>query len=165
LNDRLLSRSPGSPADFSAQVRDVPGFLTGTYEAPEGVPVEATPAHGADVDVWVHGSSAGVSATVAGSLGLPFGANYHSLPQQILPTVSAYRAAFVPSARLTQPYVVVSADVFVAETDERAAEIAGGFRPWLYGIRTDYVARRIRARADRVESFRPLAKHWPAAAH
>jgi hypothetical protein len=32
------------------------------------------------------------------------------------------------------------ADVLVAETDERAAEIAVGFRPWLYGIRTDYVA-------------------------
>jgi alkanesulfonate monooxygenase SsuD/methylene tetrahydromethanopterin reductase-like flavin-dependent oxidoreductase (luciferase family) len=141
LNDRLLSRTPGNPADFGEQTRDVLGFLNGTYEAPEGVPVVATPAHGAEgVQVWVHGSSAGVSASVAGALGLPFGANYHALPQQILETVAAYREAFVPSPEYPNPYVIVSADVLVAKTDARAAELAAPFGAWLHSIRTEYVA-------------------------
>lgn len=141
LNDRLLSRTPGNPADFGEQTRDVLGFLDGTYQAQEGVPVVATPAHGAEnVQVWVHGSSAGVSASVAGALGLPFGANYHALPQQILETVAAYREAFVPSPEHPNPYVIVSADVLVAESNEQAAELAAPFRPWLHGIRTEYVA-------------------------
>lgn len=140
LNDRLLSRSPGNPADFDGQVRDVLAFLDGSYAPPENVRVTATPAEGADVDVWVHGSSAGISASVAGSLGLPFGANYHSFPQKTVETVAAYREAFVPSARLAHPHVVVSVDVLVAETDEEAARIASPFGPWLHTIRTDYIA-------------------------
>jgi alkanesulfonate monooxygenase SsuD/methylene tetrahydromethanopterin reductase-like flavin-dependent oxidoreductase (luciferase family) len=140
LNDRLLSRTPGNPADFDDQVRDVLAFLNGTYSPPEDVRVTATPAEGADVDVWVHGSSAGISASVAGSLGLPFGANYHSFPQKTIETVAAYRDAFVPSDRLTAPHVIVSVDVLVAETEEEAARIAAPFGPWLHTIRTDYIA-------------------------
>ncbi|MCS5728181.1 LLM class flavin-dependent oxidoreductase [Herbiconiux moechotypicola] len=140
LNDRLLSRTPGAPADFGEQIAEVLGFLRGGFEVPEGVEVVATPAEGADVDLWVHGSSAGVSAQVAGRNGLRFGANYHSLPQSVFATVAAYREAFVPSAQLDRPYVAVSADVVVAETDEEAARIAEPFGLWLYRSRTEYAA-------------------------
>jgi alkanesulfonate monooxygenase SsuD/methylene tetrahydromethanopterin reductase-like flavin-dependent oxidoreductase (luciferase family) len=140
LNDRLLSRSPGHPADFAEQVSDLLGFLDGDYAAPEGVPVVATPAEGADVELWVHGSSAGVSAEVAGRNGLRFGANYHALPQAVFETVAAYRAAFVPSERLDRPYLAVSADVLVAESDEEAERIAAPFALWLYTVRTEYAA-------------------------
>jgi len=141
LNERLLARSPGAPADFEGQVRDVLGFIEGDYEAEEGVEVVASPAHRADVDVWVHGSSPGLSASVAGSLGLPFGANYHNFPQLIVETVAAYRAAFVPSVRLPKPHVIVSVDVLVAETDEEAARIGSPFAPWMYIVREEYAAR------------------------
>jgi alkanesulfonate monooxygenase SsuD/methylene tetrahydromethanopterin reductase-like flavin-dependent oxidoreductase (luciferase family) len=140
LNDELLSRTPGNPADFSTQVSDVLGFLDGSYLSSSGLGVVASPARDADVDVWVHGSSPGLSASVAGSKGLPFGANYHNFPQLVIETVQAYRDAFVPSARLGKPYVIVSADILVAETDERAGWLASPFGPWLYTIRTEYAA-------------------------
>ncbi|RLP76869.1 LLM class flavin-dependent oxidoreductase [Mycetocola tolaasinivorans] len=139
LNNRLLNRYPGNPTDFGEQVDDILGFLRGTFTPPENVPVTATPAEGADVEVWVHGSSAGVSAEVAGANGLRFGANYHALPQNILATVQAYRDAFVPSAELAEPYVAVSVDVLVADTDEEAQRLAKPFERWLHTIRTTYV--------------------------
>lgn len=151
LNDRLLSRTPGNPADFGGQVKDLLGFLDGSYAPPENVPVEATPALGSDTTVWVHGSSPGLSASVAGALGLPFGANYHSLPQHILATVAAYREAFVPSQHLDRPHVVVSADVLVAATDELADELAAPFGPWLHGIRMNYVAQPYLSPAEAAE--------------
>ncbi|MCS5735190.1 LLM class flavin-dependent oxidoreductase [Herbiconiux daphne] len=140
LNDRLLSRTPGDPADFGEQVDDVLGFLRGDYRAPEGVPVVATPAEGADVEVWIHGSSAGVSAEVAGRNGLRFGANYHSVPQTVFETVAAYREAFVPSAELDRPHLAVSADVLVADTDDEAERLAAPFALWLHTVRTRYAA-------------------------
>jgi luciferase family oxidoreductase group 1 len=94
------------------------------------------PGEGADVDVWILGSSGGESATEAGERGLPFVANYHVAPANVLDAVAAYRAAFRPSARLARPYVAVSADVVVAPTDDEARELATGLRLWVRSIRT-----------------------------
>lgn len=140
LNDRLLSRTPGRPADFGSQVDDILGFLRGGLTVSEDVEVVATPAEGADVEVWVHGSSAGVSAEAAGLRGLRFGANYHATPQTVFETVAAYRAAFVPSDELARPYVIVSADVLVAQTDDEAQRLAAPFALWLHTLRTEYAA-------------------------
>ena len=56
------------------------------------------PGEGATLDVWILGSSGGVSASVAGERGLPFAANYHVAPSAVLEAIAAYRAAFRPSA-------------------------------------------------------------------
>ena len=47
--------------------------------------------------------------------GLPFVASYHITPATALEAIDAYRDAFVPSATCERPYVVVSADIVVAE--------------------------------------------------
>lgn len=91
---------------------------------------------GADLQIWIHGSSAGESAAVAGRHGLRFGANYHVAPANVLEAIDAYRTHFRPSARLTSPHVIVSADVVVAETDDAARELASGYGPWVRSIRT-----------------------------
>ena len=87
-------------------------------------------------EVWILGSSGGESATVAGHRGLPFAANYHVAPASVLDAVDGYRAAFRPSDALARPYVAVSADVVVAETDDRARELATGYGLWVRSIRT-----------------------------
>ncbi|WP_430592891.1 LLM class flavin-dependent oxidoreductase [Humidisolicoccus flavus] len=138
LNDQLLSRTPGNPADFPTQINDVLSYLEGTATSATGEAVTVNPAEGSDVTVWVHGSSPGASAALAGELGLHFGANYHSFPQLTLETVQAYRDAFKPSKYLKEPYVVVSADVLVAATAAEAERIASPFGPWLYRVRTEY---------------------------
>ena len=92
------------------------------------------PVAGAAFDLWVLASSGGESARVAGALGLPLAANYHVSPSNVLGTVEAYRSAFRPGV-LAEPYVVVSADVLVAETTERARHLADPFAEWVLSIR------------------------------
>lgn len=88
------------------------------------------------MQVWIFGSSKGQSAQVAGSRGLPFVANYHVSPSTVLEAVEAYRSAFVASAVLAEPYVVVSADVVVAPDDATARHRALTYGHWVYGIRS-----------------------------
>ena len=81
------------------------------------------------------GSSKGQSAQVAGARGLPFVASYHITPATALDAIDAYRAAFQPSAALAEPYVVVSADVVVADDTATARHLASSYGHWVYSIR------------------------------
>lgn len=135
LSKHLLLLPGAESHDYGEQVDELLALLAGTYSH-DGVAGQAAPGEGADVEVWVFGSTAGVSAEVAGRRALRFGANYHVAPAGVLEAVAAYRAAFVPSEQLAAPYVSVSADVVVAEDDETAAELAAGYAPWVHSIRT-----------------------------
>ena len=129
-------QQPGAESpDFSRQVEDILAFLNGTYTLPDGTDLHAAPGEGADVELWVFGSSAGPSAELAGRLGLPFGANYHVSPGTTVDAVEAYRAAFRPSSILSEPYVVVSADAVVADDDATARELASTYGHWTHSIR------------------------------
>lgn len=136
LQDRLLRQPGAQPPGYPEQIADVLALLRGTYRSADGVEAHAVPGEGARVQVWILGSSAGVSATVAGEAGLRFAASYHVSPATVLEAVAAYRSRFVPSAELTAPYVSVSADVVVAATEARASELASGYGPWVRSIRT-----------------------------
>ncbi|WP_405705122.1 LLM class flavin-dependent oxidoreductase [Streptomyces sp. NBC_00069] len=136
LQQKLLSLPGAQPQDYSEQVDDVLALLRGAYRTPEGVEAHAVPGEGADVQVWILGSSGGVSAEAAGRNGLRFAANYHVSPATVLEATEGYRSAFKPSAELDRPYVTVSADVVVAEDDETALELATGYAPWVRSIRT-----------------------------
>jgi alkanesulfonate monooxygenase SsuD/methylene tetrahydromethanopterin reductase-like flavin-dependent oxidoreductase (luciferase family) len=129
-------RAEDPTPDYDTQVGAIVDYLAGAARRPDGRPVTVPAAEGADLDVWVLGSSPGESAQVAGARGLPFAASYHTVPSSVLETVDAYRRAFRPSARRTAPYVVVSADVVVAETQQRAEELAAPYAQWVLDIRT-----------------------------
>ena len=117
------------------QLDDLVALLAGSYER-DGVPLTARPGVGADVALWLFGSGAGPTAREAGARGLPFAASYHFSPGTTLEAIDEYRRAFVPSARLSSPYVAVSADVVVAETDSQARELAASFPQWVHSIRS-----------------------------
>lgn len=122
-----------TPARFRDELATVLALQAGTATAGDrGVTSPAV--EGSDVALWVLASSAGESARVAGELGLPLAANYHVSPATVLDTVEAYRAAFVPGV-LDEPYVVVSADVLVAETEAAAVALADPFGEWVLSIR------------------------------
>lgn len=132
---------PGAPIpDFADQVADIAALLDGSYHSQSGLELHAVPGDGADVELWIFGSSKGQSAQVAGARGLPFVANYHVSPGTTLEAVDAYRAAFRPSTTLSEPYVVVSADVVVASDDETAQYLASTYGRWVYSIRSGYGA-------------------------
>ncbi|HXW81517.1 MAG TPA: LLM class flavin-dependent oxidoreductase, partial [Acidimicrobiales bacterium] len=122
--------------DYGHQVREILALLDGSYRSPEGLGAPVVAGRGANVEVWVLGSSAGESAVAAGELGLPFAANYHVSPATVLEATRAYRAAFRPSAKLSQAYVLVSADVVVADDDATARDLAAGYANWVLSIRT-----------------------------
>jgi alkanesulfonate monooxygenase SsuD/methylene tetrahydromethanopterin reductase-like flavin-dependent oxidoreductase (luciferase family) len=133
---RKLLQLPGAePQDYTEQVDDVLALLRGTYSA-DGVAARAVPGEHAQVQVWILGSSGGQSADVAGQNGLRFAANYHVSPATVLEAAAGYRAAFRPSADLDRPYLSVSADVVVAETEAAARELATGYGLWVRSIRT-----------------------------
>ncbi|WP_051581686.1 LLM class flavin-dependent oxidoreductase [Pseudonocardia acaciae] len=136
LQGRLLRQPNAEPQDYGEQVGDILALLRGTYRSAEGVAPRVVPGEGADLQVWVLGSSGGQSASVAGRNGLRFAANYHVSPATVLEAVRAYRVAFRRSAELARPYVAVSADVVVAEDACTARTLAAGYAPWVRSIRT-----------------------------
>ncbi len=136
LQQRLLTLPGARPQAYGEQVDDVLALLRGEYRSPEGVEAHAVPGEGAGVQVWILGSSGGVSAETAGRNGLRFAANYHVSPASVLEAAEGYRAAFKPSAELERPYLTVSADVLVAEDEETARELATGYASWVRSIRT-----------------------------
>ncbi|WP_169950910.1 MsnO8 family LLM class oxidoreductase [Microbispora sp. H11081] len=136
LQAALLQQPGARTPDFAEQVDDVIAFIEGTYRSRDGIAAHAVPGEGAEMELWILGSSGGQSARVAGERGLPFAANYHVSPASVLEAVEAYREAFTPSKTLSEPYVVVSADVVVAEDDATAERLAEPYGLWVRAIRT-----------------------------
>lgn len=136
LQQQLLRQPGASPQDYGEQVDDILALLRGDYSSPDGVEAHAVPGEGAEVQVWILGSSGGQSAEAAGRNGLRFAANYHVSPATVLEAAEGYRAAFQPYGPLDKPYVSVSADVVVAEDDETARDLATGYGLWVRSIRT-----------------------------
>ncbi|ROP58629.1 LLM class flavin-dependent oxidoreductase [Curtobacterium sp. PhB115] len=133
LQGELLGRVPGDVDRFEGELELIRGLLAGTWSR-DGAVVEAPPASGAPVELWIHGSTGGESARIAGALGLPYGANYHTSPGTVLASVEAYRDAFRPGV-LDAPHVIVSADVVVGRSSSEAEELALGYDSWVYSIR------------------------------
>ncbi len=134
---KTLLQLPGAQSqDYTEQVGDILALLRGSYRSADGVMAQAIPGEGADLQVWILGSSGGESAQVAGVNGLRFAANYHVSPATVLEAAEGYRAAFRPSADLDRPYVSVSADVVVAGDEAAARELAVGYGLWVRSIRS-----------------------------
>ncbi|MDL4816481.1 LLM class flavin-dependent oxidoreductase [Actinomadura opuntiae] len=139
LHGALLQQPGAETPDFAGIVDDIAALIGGTYAKGEHE-AHANPGEGAALELWILGSSGGQSAQVAGERGLPFAANYHVSPSNVLEAVEAYREAFKPSDVLDEPYVVVSADVVTAPTDDEAEELASPYALWVHSIRSRLAA-------------------------
>ncbi len=131
----ILQQPEAVAPDFEEQLSDILAMLDGSYQT-GGFDVHAVPGERSGLTPWIFGSSKGRSARTAGALGLPFVASYHLTPGTALEAVDAYRDTFVPSATLSRPYVVVSADVVVADDSATARHLASSYGHWVYSIRT-----------------------------
>lgn len=130
----VLQQPEAVSPDFGDQVADILAMLDGSYRIGD-VDAHATPGERSRLTPWVFGSSKGQSAQVAGANGLPFVASYHITPATALDAIDTYRAEFKPSAALSEPYVVVSADVVVADDNATARHLASSYGHWVYSIR------------------------------
>lgn len=137
-----LRRAPGQlgAEDFPQHLLDLLALL-GDERArnPPGAGLRATPAPASSPPVWLLGSS-GYSAQVAGQLGLPFAFAHHFGGQHTDIALDLYRATFVPSPVLAEPYALVSASVIAAGSAEEAEWLAGPSRVMAHGLRTNRLA-------------------------
>ncbi len=81
--------------------------------------VRAVPGEGANIPLWMLGSST-FGAQLAAALGLPYAFASHFAPTQMMDAIAIYRETFRPSEQLQKPYVMLGFNIFAAPTDEEA---------------------------------------------
>jgi luciferase family oxidoreductase group 1 len=116
-------RREPSPDDFPQQLAELVAYLRD--EMPADHPFarhSALPGLPETPELWLLGSSM-QSALWAAELGLPYAfADFISAVGA--PYADEYRARFVPSAELAEPYTVVAVSAICAETDEEAKRLS-----------------------------------------
>ena len=125
--DLGLGRAPGTDQATARALRrymdtfpDDVVELMGWFEpVVPGQTIQAVPGTGADVDVWILGSSL-FGAQLAAHLGLPYAFASHFAPGDMMDAIKIYRERFRPSPRLQAPYVMLGLNVIAAETDDEA---------------------------------------------
>lgn len=113
-----LRRTLNSGAEeFPMQVEELESYFAGNAR------VKAVPGEGANVPIWLLGSS-DFSARLAAEKGLPFSFASHFSPDYTLPALRLYRENFRPSDKLSKPQTMVGVNIFAAETTEKAKWLA-----------------------------------------
>jgi len=117
---RALRRTPDAADNFPQDVLELQAFL-----APAGPNqrIQAVPAAGTEVPLWILGSSH-FGAMVAAELGLPYAFASHFAPEHLLAALEVYRARFKPSEQLDRPYAMVGVNIVAAESDDVAKRLA-----------------------------------------
>jgi len=87
------------------------------------LPIRATPGAGAQVEMWILGSSL-FGAQLAAHLGMPYAFASHFAPAMLDQALAVYRENFRPSEAFAKPHAMVAMTVVAGETDEEAAYLA-----------------------------------------
>jgi luciferase family oxidoreductase group 1 len=131
--DLALGRAPGSDQATARALRryfeSADSFpddlieLMSYFRAPKiGQLVTAVPGAGLHIPIFLLGSS-DFSARLAAELGFPFAFASHFAPDYLHAALEIYRRDFKPSPEWPQPYVIVGAGVYAAETDDDARRL------------------------------------------
>jgi luciferase family oxidoreductase group 1 len=142
--DLGLGRAPGSDGrvaqairrglantdDFPRNVVELRAFFTGEPD----IGVQAVPGLGADVQMWILGSSL-FGAQLAAVLGMPYAFASHFAPQDLDAAIALYRQEFRPSSTLAKPYVMLGYNIFASETDEEAQFLASSMQQSFVALR------------------------------
>ena len=111
-----LRRPPEAAENFRQDVLELQGFLA---PARPGQRIQAVPAAGTEVPLWILGSS-NFGAMLAAELGLPYAFASHFAPELLIPSLQIYRSRFKPSQQLDRPYAMVCVNIIAAESDDEA---------------------------------------------
>ena len=120
LTSRALRRGLHAVDDFPQAVLELQAFLAPLQP---GQAVQAVPAAGTEVPLWILGSST-YGAHLAAELGLPYAFASHFAPELLTPALEIYRSRFKPSHQLNRPYAMVGVNIIAAETDAAAQRLA-----------------------------------------
>ncbi len=144
--DLGLGRAPGADPrighalrkDLMAAAERFPEDVVELRARLAGYPPLALAAHpgaGADVAMWILGSSL-FGAQLAAMLGLPYAFASHFAPDHLDRALAIYRERFEPSETLDKPHVMAAMTVIAAETDEEAAFLASSLDQSFVDFRT-----------------------------
>jgi luciferase family oxidoreductase group 1 len=117
---QALRRYPGAADHFPQDVLEIQHYFRA---AEPGQKVQAVPAAGTEVPIWILGSSL-FGAQLAAELGLPYAFASHFAPAQLIEALHVYRTRFKPSSQLGAPYAMVGVNVIAADTDAEARFLA-----------------------------------------
>lgn len=115
---RAMRRDPMASDSFPQDVVELKHYFSDAVG-----PVQAVPATGTQVPLWLLGSST-FGARLAAELGLPYAFASHFAPDQLMRALEIYRIHFKPSDQLSEPYIMVAANVITADTDTAAKRLA-----------------------------------------
>ncbi|MCE7797624.1 LLM class flavin-dependent oxidoreductase [Sphingobium sufflavum] len=144
--DLGLGRAPGSdqrvakamrrtlhsdPNAFPRDVMELQAYFAGDPD----FGFIATPGAGANVEMWILGSST-FGAQLAAALGLPYGFASHFAPGQMDQAIAIYREHFRPSEFLAEPRVMVGYNIFAADDQAEAEYLATSMQQAFVALRT-----------------------------
>jgi luciferase family oxidoreductase group 1 len=121
--DQITVRALRRRHDADSFPQDVQELQFWFADAQPGQTVQAVPAAGTHVPLWILGSST-FGAQLAAELGLPYAFASHFAPQLLLPALRIYRDNFKPSEQLDRPHAMVGVNIIAAETDQEARRLA-----------------------------------------
>jgi luciferase family oxidoreductase group 1 len=117
---RALRRSPDSSDNFPQDVLELQAYFA---PAAPSQRLQAVPAAGTEVPLWILGSSH-FGALLAAELGLPYAFASHFAPGQLMTALELYRSRFKPSDVLERPYAMIGVNIIAADTDAEARRLA-----------------------------------------
>ena len=120
LTVRALRRTLTDPDNFPRDVLELQSYF---QPVQPGQRVQAVPAAGTNVPLWILGSST-YGAQMAAEFGLPYAFASHFAPELLLPALQIYRARFKPSAQLARPHAMIGVNIIAADTDREARRLA-----------------------------------------
>jgi luciferase family oxidoreductase group 1 len=120
LTLHALRRPPEAAENFPQDVLELKAFLA---PAAPGQRIQAVPAAGTEVPLWILGSSH-FGAMLAAELGLPYAFASHFAPDHLIQALQIYRERFKPSEQLDHPHAMIGANIIAAESDAEARRLA-----------------------------------------
>ena len=131
-----LRRSAGGSDDFPTELAELLAFSGDGF--PEDHPFRSVQAQPADVPlppIWILGSS-DYGAQVAAAMGVGYAYARHLNPRGAEANIGLYRERFRPSPACPEPRVILALSAIVAETPERAEELAWSMTLGIVRMRT-----------------------------
>ncbi len=117
---RALRRGLTDPDDFPRDILEIQAYFA---PAEPHQRLQAVPAAGMEVPLWILGSS-NYGAQLAAQLGLPYAFASHFAPDYLTAALDLYRQGFQPSEQLSASYAMVGVNIIAADTDAEARRLA-----------------------------------------
>ena len=141
-----LGRAPGADGRIAHALRKDPRAaaenfpqdvveLRSLFAGDSALPIRPTPGYGADVEMWMLGSSL-FGAQLAAQLGMPYAFASHFAPDHLDAALELYRRHFRPSETYEKPHVMAAMTLFAAPTEAEAELLASSQQQSFVRLRT-----------------------------